>query len=91
MMQPNENEAVIFFYLFISISLVSQGPGGTLVVLSLLWCSSSTCSAACRLAWGSNSSILMGPRQWTSGGDRYIRRRDRYTCEGRGGAAGSQR
>lgn len=54
----------------------------TLVVLSLLWCSSRTCRAAWRLAWGSDSSILMGPRQWTSGGDRYIRSSDRYTCRG---------
>lgn len=52
----------------------------TLVVLSLLWCSSRTCKAAWRLAWGSDSSILIGPRQCASGGDKYMRKRDRYTC-----------
>lgn len=52
----------------------------TLVVSSLLWCSSRTCRAAWRLACGSSSSSLIGPRQCTLGGDRYIRSRDRYTC-----------
>lgn len=35
----------------------------TLVVSSLLWCSSRTCRAAWRLACGSSSSSLIGPRQ----------------------------
>lgn len=49
------------------------------MVLSLLWCSFRTCSASFRLAWGSDSCSLMGPRQWASGVDRYIRSNDRYT------------
>lgn len=51
----------------------------TLVVFSLLWWSWRTFRAAWRFACGSHNSILMGPRKCTSGGDRYMRSRDRYT------------
>lgn len=51
----------------------------TLVVFSLLWWSLRTFRAAWRLACGSHNSIFIGPRKCTSGGDRYMRRRDRYT------------
>lgn len=51
----------------------------TLVVFSLLWWSWRTFRAAWRFACGSHNSIFMGPRKCTSGGDRYMRSRDRYT------------
>ncbi len=51
----------------------------TLVVFSLLWWSCRTFRAAWRFACGSHNSIFMGPRKCTSGGDRYMRSRDRYT------------
>lgn len=51
----------------------------TLAVFSLLWWSCRTFRAAWRFACGSHNSIFMGPRKCTSGGDRYMRSRDRYT------------